>query len=121
MYNNSEYPVADVTAQPKVSRRDFFQQAVRGATAVSAGAFSAITMSSPVQAQYGGGPYVWKSIAYYRDYPNGPQFCGRCVHFRAPAGCQIVEPPISPNGWCRYFYPQSVGFYRRRAAVGPGY
>jgi hypothetical protein len=76
-----------------------------------------------VQAQYGGsgGPNVWKSTAYYRDYPNGPQFCGRCVHFRPPAACQIVEPPISPSGWCRFFYPQPVVLYRRGAPVGPGY
>jgi hypothetical protein len=47
--------------EPDPSRRDFFQPAVRGATAVSAGALSAMTMSGPVQAQYGGGPYVWKS------------------------------------------------------------
>jgi hypothetical protein len=108
------------TEEPDVSRRDFFQQAVRGAAAVGAGAF-AMTMSGSVQAQYGGRPDVWKSTAYYRDYPNGPQFCGPCVHFRPPAACQIVEPPISPNGWCRFFYPQPVVLYRRGAPVGPGY
>ena len=122
MINNSKSPISitgrSETERPDVSRRDFFQQ---GAAAVGAGAFSAITMSGPVQAQYGGGPYVWKSTAYYRDYPNGPQFCGRCVHFRPPAACQIVEPPISPNGWCRFFYPQPVVLYRRGAPVGPGY
>jgi hypothetical protein len=75
---------------------------------IAAGAFSAMTMPGSVQTQYGGGPYVWKSIATYRDSPNGPQFCARCVHFRPPAACQIVEPPISPSGWCRYFYPQPV-------------
>jgi hypothetical protein len=86
------------TEHREVSRRHFFQQTVRGAVVVGAGAVSAMTMSGPVQAQYGGGPYVWKSIAAYRDAPNGPQFCARCVHFRPPAGCQIVEPPISPSG-----------------------
>ena len=40
---------------------------------------------------------------------------------RTDAACQIVEPPISPNGWCRYFYPQPVVRYRRRAAAGPAY
>jgi hypothetical protein len=107
---------------PDVSRRVFFQQAVRGVAAVGAGAFSATVMSGPVQAQYGGGPYVWKSTAYYRDAPNGPEFCGRCVHFRPPGACQIVEPPISPGGWCRYFYPQPAVIYRRGGTVGgPGY
>ena len=125
MNDNSESPVSitrhDGTEEAEVSRRDFFHQALRGAAVAGAGAFSAVTMSGPVQAQYGGGPNVWKSTAYYRDYPNGPQFCGRCVHFRPPAACQIVEPPISPQGWCRFFYPQPVVLYRRRAAVGPGY
>jgi hypothetical protein len=63
------------TEHLEVSRRDFFQHTVRGAVVVGAGAVSAMTISSPVQAQYGGGPYVWKSIAAYRDSPNGPQFC----------------------------------------------
>jgi hypothetical protein len=107
------------TEEPEVSRRDLVQQMVRGAAAVGAGAVSAMTMSGPVQAQYAGGPSVWKSIAAYRDSPNGPQFCARCVHFRPPAACQIVEPPISPSGWCRYFYPQPVVRYRRRAALNP--
>jgi hypothetical protein len=104
------------TEDPEVSRRVFFQRTVRGAVVVGAGA----VMSSPAQAQYGG-PYVWKSIAIYRDSPNGLQFCARCVHFRPPAACQIVEPPISPSGWCRYFYPQPVMRYPRRAAAGPAY
>jgi hypothetical protein len=107
--------------EPELSRRNLFQQSVRGAAALGAGAFSVLTMSGPVQAQYGGGPYVWKSTASYRDAPNGPQFCGRCVHFRPPAACQIVEPPISPHGWCRFFYPQPAVIYRRRAAVRAGY
>jgi hypothetical protein len=54
------------TEEPGVSRRDFFQHTVRGAVVVGAGAVCAMTMSGPVQAQYGGGPYVWKSIATYR-------------------------------------------------------
>jgi hypothetical protein len=76
MYNNSEYPVGITQhdgTEAEVSRRDFFQQALRGAAVAGAGAFSAVMMSGPVQAQYGGwgGPNVWKSTAYYRDYPNG--------------------------------------------------
>jgi hypothetical protein len=126
MTNDSVSPASisghDGKEEPEVSRRGFFQQALGGVAVAGAGAFSMVTMSGPVQAQYGGyggGPNVWKSTAYYRDYPNGPQFCGRCVHFRAPAACQIVEPPISPTGWCRFFYPVPV-IYRGRPPVGPG-
>ena len=121
--NNESPDIArhDDTEEPEVSRRDFFQRGLRGAVVAGAGAFM-VTMSGPVRAQYGGweGPYVWKSTAYYRDQPNGPQFCGRCVHFRPPSACQIVEPPISPSGWCRFFYPQPV-VYRRGRGGGPAY
>jgi hypothetical protein len=120
MTNDSNCQMSNAE-EPEVSRRVFFQQTVRGAVVVGAGAVCAMGVSGPVQAQYGGGPYVWKSIATYRDSPNRPQFCARCVHFRPPAACQIVEPPISPSGWCRYFYPQPVVSYRRRAVGGPTY
>ena len=42
----------------------------------------------------------------YQDKPNGTQKCAECIHFiPAKSGkglgeCQIVESPISPNGWC---------------------
>lgn len=58
MTNDSKSPVS-ITGrsdreEPDVSRRDFFQHAVGGAAAVGTGAFSVISMSGPVQAQYGG-------------------------------------------------------------------
>jgi hypothetical protein len=80
------------TEDPEVSRRNFFQHTVRGAVVLGAGAVSAMTMSGAAQAQYGGGPYVWKSIASYRDAPNGPQFCARARRVKSQRRYS------SPNG-----------------------
>ena len=102
-----------------VSRRRFFGKALRGVALCSGGMVSVATFSMPARAQYysEGESYVWKSTARYRDFPNGPQHCAGCVHFREPAGCQIVEPLINPNGWCRYFYPLPFVYMR----PAPGY
>jgi hypothetical protein len=47
-----------------------------------------------------------KTETAYQDHPNGQQHCGVCADFIPPAGCQIVEGEISPNGWCRNFTPR---------------
>src|SRR5262249_35675958 len=63
-----------------------------------------LTITSDAKAEY----WVWKSNAYYQYYPNGGARCAGCVNFRPYAACAIVEPPISPEGWCRYFNPIPV-------------
>lgn len=40
----------------------------------------------------------YESVSTHR-----PERCLRCVHFRQPDGCRIVEGPISPEGWCPGF------------------
>ena len=50
-----------------------------------------------------------KLQAAYQDFPRGRQRCGVCIHFQPPNGCEIVEPPVSPNGWCRNFVPRFPG------------
>ena len=52
-------------------------------------------------------PKQTKTEAAYQDQPNGQQRCGICAHFMPPAGCEIVEGTISPNGWCRNFKPRT--------------
>jgi hypothetical protein len=58
MTNDSVSPASisghDGKEEPEVSRRGFFQQALGGVALAGAGAFSMVTMSGPVQAQYGG-------------------------------------------------------------------
>jgi hypothetical protein len=44
-----------------------------------------------------------KREARYQNHPHGRERCGRCAHFLAPNGCEIVEGRISPRGWCRHF------------------
>ena len=46
---------------------------------------------------------VSKASARYQDRPNKGQQCAGCTHFRGPSDCEIVQGPISPNGWCRHF------------------
>jgi hypothetical protein len=75
-----------------VSRRTFVKISIAGMAAGLTGCMAG-TM----------GGNVSKAEAQYRDAPNGEQRCGGCVHFIGPNSCSIVEGPISPNGWCRFF------------------
>ena len=84
-----------------ISRRDFLNRAC--AHAVAVGAVS-LTIASDAKAEY----WIWKSNARYQYHPNGPARCAGCVNFRPYAACTIVEPPINPDGWCRYFSPIPV-------------
>jgi hypothetical protein len=108
-----------------ISRRNFLRTACSGA-AVVGGGIASMTMPSEALAQYWGyGADVWKSKALYQNYPNGPARCAGCLHFRPPASCQIVEPWISPNGWCRFFSPIPVIYappeYVQPEYPAPGY
>ncbi|MGH6679804.1 MAG: hypothetical protein ACREDL_12950 [Bradyrhizobium sp.] len=79
---------------------------------------------------------VSKSVAHYRDHPNGMQMCGMCKYFRGhgmmgrgmmgggmmghgmmghgmghgmmTAECQIVEGQISMMGWCKLYSPRDA-------------
>jgi hypothetical protein len=47
-----------------------------------------------------------KQAMHYQDRPKDGQQCATCIQLipgakpGASAECQIVEGPISPNGWC---------------------
>lgn len=42
-----------------------------------------------------------KAAAQYQTQPKGDQRCAACLHFIAASNtCQLVEGPISPDGWC---------------------
>lgn len=42
-------------------------------------------------------------VHYTANAPHPQTTCGRCANFRSPDGCELVQPPISPNGWCEYW------------------
>jgi len=56
-----------------------------------------------------------KADMQYQDKPKDGQDCDDCIHFvpgksaKAMGQCQIVEGPISPNGWCIEFQPKKKG------------
>ena len=47
-----------------------------------------------------------KEAMHYQDRPKDGQQCATCIQFipgakpGASGECQIVEGPVSPNGWC---------------------
>jgi hypothetical protein len=43
------------------------------------------------------------AAAKYQDTPHGGLSCQACTFFRRPASCQVVDGPISANGWCELF------------------
>jgi len=80
--------------EPAIGRRRFLRLAAfaLGGTALAgAGGSPALAQTS-------------KQAANYQSSPNGGQRCADCRHFNASnRTCRIVEGPVSPNGWCRYF------------------
>lgn len=74
----------------KLSRRSF----LRGA-ATLAGAAGAVTIIPIAHAQKAD-----KKAMQYQDTPKGAQQCDKCVYWKAPDACGIVEGKISPKGWC---------------------
>ena len=89
-----------------ISRRGFLNMAC-GGTAVMG--LVSLALPSDAQAQnWERSANVWKSRAGYQNYSSGPARCAGCLHFRPPERCTIVEPSISPIGWCRYFSPIPV-------------
>jgi hypothetical protein len=85
---------SDLAARP--SRRALLQAAA-GAAALLGMTTGRATAQLKVSRQ---------SVAY-QDQPDGGKRCSLCAHFVAPGSCQIVQGPISPQGYCRLFVPAS--------------
>ena len=56
-----------------------------------------------------------QALAKYQNTPQDGAQCSTCVKFVAPASCQIIVDPISPQGWC-HFYATSSGSSKN---IGP--
>jgi hypothetical protein len=85
---------SDRAARP--SRRALLQAAAGAAALLGATA-------GPAAAQL----KVSRQSVAYQDRPDGGKSCRLCAHFIAPGSCQIVQGPISPQGYCRLFVPAS--------------
>jgi hypothetical protein len=48
-------------------------------------------------------PKISKVAVNYQDHPDGDKRCDKCVQFKPPDACKVVEGAISPQGSCRTF------------------
>jgi len=44
-----------------------------------------------------------QASAAYQNSPKGSENCGNCKLFVPPSSCTLVEGPISPQGWCKFW------------------
>jgi hypothetical protein len=84
---------------PKLSRRSILK-----GTALFVGATLTATMvpSNEAFAQKAS-----KEAMKYQDHPSGDKQCGNCAQFVPSNSCQIVEGPISPQGYCMLWQKKS--------------
>ncbi|HLY05342.1 MAG TPA: hypothetical protein VKR31_06315 [Rhizomicrobium sp.] len=77
----------------------------RRAIGLGAGAAIGSAALALVGAQSGAAaaPQVTQEAAGYQTQPNNDQRCALCVHFQAPASCELVQGSIVPNGWCKLY------------------
>jgi hypothetical protein len=85
----------DRILNPRVSRRTFLH------TGTVAGA-GAILGFGPGRSEAATAK-VAKQTVNYQATPNGQARCGTCTYFQAPSGCNFVNGPISPTGWCTLY------------------
>jgi len=45
----------------------------------------------------------------YRDEPYLGRTCSKCVLYAGDGKCVIISEPISPEGWCPQWVPNTVG------------
>lgn len=77
--------MADLMTQPLVSSK------AMSAAAGPTGGFVTAKAVTQVEADYSA------------NASDPSHRCALCRHFLAPDGCQVVEGPISPEGWCKFF------------------
>jgi hypothetical protein len=45
----------------------------------------------------------------YRDEPYLGRTCSKCVLYQGDGKCVILSEPVSPNGWCTQWVPNTMG------------
>lgn len=85
--------------EPKLhmSRRGLFHAA--GAAALSLVALAASAGAAIAK--------MAQKAAGYQDKAKNEQECSGCALFKSPDSCTLVEGPISPEGWCRFYAKKS--------------
>jgi hypothetical protein len=81
-----------------VSRRAVLEKCISALVLASTGMLATYATAAQGKAS--------KATARYRGRPNSGRRCGQCVHYRFPLSCELVQGPISPFGWCRFFEPK---------------
>ena len=80
----------------KLSRRNFLHMAGAGGGAMlGIGLIGARATAATSK--------VPKQTVNYQPKPNGQARCGSCAFFQAPSGCNYVDGPINPDGWCMLY------------------
>jgi high potential iron-sulfur protein len=77
----------------KISRRSVMQTLSFAIVAAAAMLTSRSALASKMS----------QASAAYRNSPKGSQNCANCKLFVPPSSCTLVEGPISPKGWCKFW------------------
>jgi hypothetical protein len=77
---------------------------------LKAAAFCAGVAVAPAVAQQKPGLRIrTRQEAGYRDEPYLGRTCSRCVLYQGDGKCVILSEPVSPNGWCTQWVPNTMG------------
>ena len=81
-----------------------------------AAALVAVVVASPVAAQQNrkkpqqpGMRIRTREEVGYRDEPYLGRTCSRCVLYAGDGKCVILSDPVSPEGWCTQWVPNTMG------------
>jgi ABC-type sugar transport system substrate-binding protein len=77
-------------------------------TAVVACAGAAMA-SAAAQQKPGGMRIRTREEVGYRDEPYLGRTCSRCVLYQGDGKCVILSEPVSANGWCTQWVPNTMG------------
>jgi hypothetical protein len=80
-----------------LSRRLLLQEAIGTVAAAAVIAAQAKQASATIK--------ISKTAVAYQDHPDGDKRCGKCLQFRAPDSCKMVDGAVSAQGFCRIFRP----------------
>lgn len=88
-------------AQNLLTRRRFLRVGVAASGGAAIG-LGLVGVPAPAAAAK-----VSKQTVGYQQVPKGQARCGTCSFFQAPSGCNYVEGPINPSGWCTLYHAKS--------------